>query len=550
MLGEVAGAKGAMGAGALIGAGTSLITGAFIGPIAGAAVGASIGFITKSKTAQNVLFGELDEDKKRKGGVFSKEISNFIYDHVPSMAKGGVAGLVGGTLLGSPILGAIAGTTVGYVSSSEQAKKLLFGEKGKDGKREGGLISKEFTDKIKKAVPSMAGGAALMTLLGPAVPGGLVGKLLVGSALGFATTTDRFQTWFFGKDKDGKYNKLGKGGFSGLVVEKLFNPITDLFRNLTSLISGTIKDVAGSIGKTIRNAILKRMGRRLVRSRVGRAVTGGLGRAVNGAFSLATSPVRGLSNLARSRALARGYDAYQNGELMTNEQRMAYRRSHPSLIRFVKGRNRIENFDKRFLSEIRGDNEQLQEFRDTMAGMVDWRGQYEKRMAEDRKSSQEKFQKALDSAAGNKKLENDIIKLRKKYLKKGGRITDKDKEKAIAELQRIYQTYESFTKEQYDELEQEIERQFQTSEDYGNDEFDNGQKMRKELLGKLNDSQHNILGKFGTFFDYEKGELSDNTIKKLMHMADIEIANNNKKDAADGILQLDIYRFANNICRG
>ena len=58
LMGDVSGAKGAIGAGALTGAGVSLLSGAFLGPIAGAAIGASVGFVTKSKTAQDLLFGE------------------------------------------------------------------------------------------------------------------------------------------------------------------------------------------------------------------------------------------------------------------------------------------------------------------------------------------------------------------------------------------------------------------------------------------------------------------------------------------------------------
>ena len=521
---DVGGAKGAIGAGALTGAGISLITGAFVGPIAGAAIGASVGFITKSETAQNILFGEQDKEKGgRKGGVFSKTVSDAIYKYAPSMGKGAAAGLVGGTLLGSPVIGAIVGSSIGFVSSSDKAKDILFGEMGKDGKRKGGLISKDFTDKIKKAVPRMAGGAALMTLLGPAVPGGLVGKLLVGSALGFATTTNSFKEWFFGKDKDGKYNKLGKGGFSGLVVDKLFNPVIDIFKNLSSIITNTIKETASGIGKTIRNIILGRIGKRLKRTRAARAIGRGIGTVANKTFEIATSPVRGVSNFLRGKALAKGYDAYQNGKLMTVEDRLNYRKAHPSLRRGIAGRNVQEQFDASILNDVKDDKEALIQLRDNMARLQDWRGEYKKKFASEREKSQEVFQNAINAAGGDKNIENEIIKIRNKYLRKGESIDQKDASKAFQGIKDLY-TNQKISKETYDSLMQSARDQRRLSINYSKDSKNNGKDIRDKLLNEMSADQHRLISRTGNFIRDNTGTLySDKELGRFINATNTEI---------------------------
>ena len=71
----------------------------------------------------------------------------------------GGLGLVGGTLMGSPILGAIAGSTIGFVAKSSKAQDFLFGNVDEEGNRTGGVIPKEMQDLISKNAPALAGGA-------------------------------------------------------------------------------------------------------------------------------------------------------------------------------------------------------------------------------------------------------------------------------------------------------------------------------------------------------------------------------------------------------
>ena len=82
---------GAMGAGALIGGGVSLLTGAVVGPVFGAAIGAATGLAIRSKTVQKLLFGETNEKGDFNGGIFNKELSNFLVKQVPELAKGGAS---------------------------------------------------------------------------------------------------------------------------------------------------------------------------------------------------------------------------------------------------------------------------------------------------------------------------------------------------------------------------------------------------------------------------------------------------------------------------
>ena len=119
-----------------------------------------------------------------------------------SSSKGTGAGL----FLGSPILGAIAGSTVGFIANSSKAKEFLFGKMGEDNKWKEGVIPKELQDRLHKAAPSMAAGALAGLALGPF---GLFGNIVAGAGVGLLTTNEKVHDYFFGKgDKDGKNKGL------------------------------------------------------------------------------------------------------------------------------------------------------------------------------------------------------------------------------------------------------------------------------------------------------------------------------------------------------
>ena len=125
--------------GALGGAG-----GALLGhPVLGMFLGAGAGFISKSQGVQNFLFGEVDEKTgKRKGGMLSQELQDQIKKAAPGMGAGAVTGIVA-TAFGGPfglIGNMLVGSVLGGIASTDSFKNFMFGEKGADGKREGGLV--------------------------------------------------------------------------------------------------------------------------------------------------------------------------------------------------------------------------------------------------------------------------------------------------------------------------------------------------------------------------------------------------------------------------
>ncbi len=229
--------------GASIGAGLSLLTGFVGGPLVGAAVGSAVGLAKNSESFQEMLFGNPDETGNYSGGIFSKKLSNAIKKYMPDMSK---SAAVGGFLTslpfipGGPIAGIIAGSAIGFAKNNEDVQNALFGE-GKLFKSK-----EEFKKKVESVAPKMGVGAAVGLLAGPF---GLTTNILLGSALGFASDTDKFKDIIFGeKDEDG--NRTG-GIFNAVVdpakqffkdmysdfrtymKEKVFEPLKDAFEPIT-----------------------------------------------------------------------------------------------------------------------------------------------------------------------------------------------------------------------------------------------------------------------------------------------------------------------------
>lgn len=208
-----------MGSGAVIGAGVSLVTGLFGGPLVGAAVGSGISLIKNSKKVQTMLFGEevVDDEgnKERVGGILPKKLTNAITNYMPAMAKGATAGAITSILPfvpGGPIAGILIGGSLGFVSQNEEIREKLFGKDTKLGK---------INEKIKKALPNMGAGMIAGLIAGPF---GLVPNLVIGSAIGFATSTDKFKRFMFGYDDE---NGEHHDGAIKSAIDTLFNPIKE-----------------------------------------------------------------------------------------------------------------------------------------------------------------------------------------------------------------------------------------------------------------------------------------------------------------------------------
>lgn len=316
---EMGDAKGAMTAGGIIGGvGLSLLTGGLVGPILGAGLGAATGLIIKSKNVQNMLFGYTDDDGEHKG-LLNKEMSTFLKENVPSMAKGGVVGGAAGLFMGSPLLGAIVGSGVGYITSSKKAQRILFGTVDENGNPvDDGIISRALQDKLKKAIPNMSAGAIAGLIAGPFGP---VGNIIMGSAIGYATSSNKFNEWMFGKkgDPDDK-------GFAGLIKDNLLNPIVGIFDKLTQEIKHTVRDTFHNLSKSIRGFLNKSfLGR--ISGKAAQKVAKVAGRSVSGITRGVGNVLGGINNRLEKRALKKGYSIRDRklGRNLTAEERLARR---------------------------------------------------------------------------------------------------------------------------------------------------------------------------------------------------------------------------------
>lgn len=182
------------------------------------------------------LVGDPNENPAETKKKYAKSFNDVIKKHLPKIGAGAIVGagvgmlngLGGASLLGSLFLptgiigGAIVGGGLTLLSQTEAFKSLMFGKKGKDGERSGGLISKELKEKFKKAAPIAVGGAVVgalksiitapitgghgLGILGmQLLPGGILGGAIMGMGVGLLKNSETFKSVLFGKkDENGK----------------------------------------------------------------------------------------------------------------------------------------------------------------------------------------------------------------------------------------------------------------------------------------------------------------------------------------------------------
>lgn len=346
---------GSMIAGAGIGAIATLLTG-IGGPLIGAAAGSILGLVKESENLKDMIFGTYDaETDERYGGLIkNQKVKNFIFKKLPGMAAGGTLGSIISLLPfipGGPLAGFVLGSGVQLASKSEKVTDFLFGRTIDDtGKRYGGLLGDPgpIKNKIKKLLPNMSVGAVAGLLAGPF---GLVGNLVFGSAVGYATTTDKFKELLLGKevtDKNGETHR--EGGLAQALRDNVIEPLKTSIQPIAKQIQlgfksafDKLKDMLESIFKTYVGLPLNRFLIEKVFKPIGSAVGNVASALMKPITSIATAPFRAIGAVGkhyRRKQIAQG-----NADYMTAEERLAYRKEQ-GLGKFgLLGRDKTEDFD-------------------------------------------------------------------------------------------------------------------------------------------------------------------------------------------------------------
>ena len=226
---------GEMGAGSVVGGIASMLLGLVGGPLAGAAIGAGAALVHKSEFLQEKLFGAKGEDNKRQGGIISKEVVNAVQKYAPDMFKYSLAGIIPGLITGfGPIPGILVGGTIGYLKNNEDFTNKYFGEHGKLtlGTKEKQIIQ----DMLPGAAKGAIGGIIKNLVFGG--PFGMVGSMLIGSAIGMMASTNDFKSLLLGV-ADNNGNR--EGGLLGMIKDT-FNPIAEAAIEFKDKLLNTLVD--------------------------------------------------------------------------------------------------------------------------------------------------------------------------------------------------------------------------------------------------------------------------------------------------------------------
>ncbi len=324
-------------------------------PLLGAAAGVATSIVGKSKTLQGILFGSDEQDD----GLFSKALQEKFKAVSGDLETYGIAGAVTGmiTPLG-PVAGLAVGSAIALAKNNVQFMAKMFGKLKDDGTRdETGLIKPDLVNNIKKAAPKMAVGAAAGMMLGPF---GLVGNLLLGSGLGFASTTNKFKELLLGKE-DEKGDR--EGGLAGIirksVVEPLkasmktfkeegieffkknvLAPLRDFVDPFTQMVKNTITSIGDKVSDTLNSIFERTIGVPLHEAfeNILKKITGGVTKLIKGLLfvpkAMISAPFKalgGIGNTIRNSQINRG-----TASDMTAADRLAFRQKHRFRNRFSK----------------------------------------------------------------------------------------------------------------------------------------------------------------------------------------------------------------------
>ena len=476
-------------AGSLIGTG---IVGLIGGPLIGAALGGAVALAKNSEVFSEKLFGKIaqsgDEKGKRQGGLFDKEMAQAIQKYAPAMLKGSTIGAITSLLPfvpGGPIAGILAGSAIGFASQNDDIRERLFGEEG--------LLGKNFDTKFKQSLPALGAGAAVGYLTGPF---GTVTNILLGSALGWASTTETVKDFIFGEpDEKGKRH----GGLVENVVKDIFNPIAEFTRNtMVDLIEWSKENIKRPLadavdplrkqfslmGRCIMDGINKLFEEKLgatLDSLIKDRIISPVGTFLKKAMGLALFPIKAIvkapfsvigavGDSLRNRQINRG-----NAEYMSADQRLAFR-EQGGLLRKLNITRRSERWNQydEALSNMSGEEAE------GLASKLSFALDKEKTLEESNNKAHEIF---TNKVRNNRKLSsgnvNMIARTIKGYVKK-----EKDLEKASQKAQIYISTIRGLTDRERDEISQAVDEYLasiasfrKTSSEFG----DNKQKLIEAL---------------------------------------------------------------------
>ncbi len=390
----------------IIGGGIGLLAG---GPLLGAAIGAASSLTNSTNSFANLLFGNAIIDKKTgevkvddngkikrdNEGLISKELMNA----VPQIKKFGLSGLITGLLTPiGPLGGVLAGAALGFAKQSELFQGSLFGE--------GGVISDDKIEKLKKGKTNIALGAALTAFTGPF---GIVGNALLGATAGYVTSTDKFKDAILGKkdnpdDPESKRHggavgyiksavrplkdfgktvindvtdaifgkKTGEGdkregGLFGIVKDEVISPLADGTKSILKEFQNKIVDF-GFLAKDIWKALLKRMSGGDVFGLFGeygsKLASGAINLAKGGA-KVALAPVSGVAKLTRGigNRLKEHRIITGRADDMTAQERLKFRGSY--------GINKYDDYSTFDQSLVTMSNEDMQLLMDRLSYTID-----------------------------------------------------------------------------------------------------------------------------------------------------------------------------------
>ena len=373
--------KGDLIAGGLLGAGASILTGFLGGPLLGAAAGAATALTARSKGMQDMLFGEQEVDKDgnvigRKGGILPADLVNKVGKVLPDLKKFGITGAAVGLLPlipFGPVGGLIMGSGVAFAKNNATVQEKLFGESG--------ILPKEKLDKFKDRLPNILAGAGIglgAQILGFSTPFGLVGNLILGSGLGFASKTDKFQKMIFGEwdEDEGKYiggvipylkNHLvdpviGKIKDTGNKIfdwakRDIFNPIASAIAPVTKQIQIMFQSVFGGIKNIVKGFV--------------NDITTPIRQAIKETFKYITSPFRKLGSMltrgfgkllsALPRAIGAGGNALRKHQIrrgsadyMTASERLQFMDDErDSKYYYQEARDRMKNSRRQLTADMK-----------------------------------------------------------------------------------------------------------------------------------------------------------------------------------------------------